>query len=257
MEATPTNNEPTGSISLAPLNYNTVGDERHASVIYKEIEELKRKVHELETKKIIDETQFPMDILESNGLLPDKPEKLKRGRGYRPLLQSEIEEAKKHSPFAAQQAKWLNVHVMTYKKYARMYGIYEPKPNAKGKRNLFNVHAGKYPIHKILNGDFNGNPVISNWMVRDKLIRGGIFPPKCNICGYDKRRITDRKIYILLDHKDGDMNNWKLDNLQLLCGNCTFECGRGYIRRGNHMFAMDPDMMEGQRADDVDEQSRY
>jgi len=248
-----------GSISDCPvdLTYNATGENRHLAVLRKEMDEMKQELHTLKTEQIIKESQFPTEVLESSGILPIKPRKLKRGRGYRPILRSEIEEAKAHTPFAAAQARYLGIAQCTFRKYAEQYGLYEPRPNAKGKRNLFDPERGKYPISKIITGEFNGNPAISNWMVRDKLIRAKLVPPKCNICGYDKRRITDRKIYILLDHKDGDMNNWKLDNLQLLCGNCTFECGRGYIRRGNHMFAMDPDMMEGARSDDIDDQARW
>ena len=172
-------------------------------------------------------------------------------------MQSEIEESKQHSPFVAGQARYLGISECTFKKYALLYGLYDPKPNSKGKRNLFDPNRGRYPISKIVAGEFNGNPVISNWMVRDKLIRSKLFVPQCNICGYNKRRVPDRKMYLLLDHKDGDLNNWKIDNLQLLCGNCTFECGRGYIRRGKHMFSMEPDMMEGARSDDIDEMSRW
>ena len=129
-----------GSIEERPsvdLTYNTTGDARLMAILYKKMEAVEQKVYDLETKKIIDETQLPPEILESSGLLPAKPKKLKRGRGYRPILQSEIEEAKKHSVFAAGQARWLNVAKTTYKKYAKLYGIYEPKPNERGRRNLF------------------------------------------------------------------------------------------------------------------------
>jgi len=40
-----------------------------------------------------------------------------------------------------------------------------------------------------------------------------------------------------------------------LCLNCTFEGGRGYIRRGNHMF--DPDWMQGADTDEIDEKNRW
>jgi hypothetical protein len=236
----------------ASLDYETKGDERHLAILYRTVEDLQKKVHNLENKKILDETQLPPEILAQNGLLPPKPTKLKRGRGYRPLLKSEIEEAKKHSPFAAAQARWLGVHHNTYKKYAKLYGIYEPKPNEKGKRNMFDPSRGKYPISEILEGK---HPTVSDWMVKDKLIRSGTFPPKCNICGYDKRRIVDHKICLLVDHKDGDRTNFKLENLQLLCLNCTFECGRGYIRRGNHMF--DPDWIQGAQLDEIDKRNRW
>lgn len=234
------------------LNYSTTGDERHLAILYRTVEELQQKVHDLEHKKVIEETQLPPEILAQNGLLPQKPMKLKRGKGYRPLLKSEIEEAKKHSVFAAGQARWLGVHENTYKKYAKMYGIYDPKPNEKGKRNIFDPNRGKYPLNDILEGKF---PNVSDWVAKDKLIRSGVFPPRCNICGYDKRRIVDHKIALLLDHKDGDRHNFKLENLQLLCLNCTFECGRGYIRRGNHMF--DPDWIQGAETDEIDKQNRW
>ena len=223
----------------------------------KKVEGLEQEVIDLKTKKIIDETQFPVNMLEQNGLIPHKPMKLKRGRGYRPIFRSEIEEAKTHSPFATRQAKWLGVHPRTYRKYCRMYNIWDPHPNEKGKRNLFNPERGKYPIAKILAGDFNGNPLVSNFMVIDKIIRSKTFPARCNICGYNKRRIIDRKMALLLDHKDGDQTNFKLDNLQILCYNCTFECGRGYIRRGNHMYTFDPEIIDGIRLEDVKKQSRY
>jgi hypothetical protein len=256
MAETPDQNNstpPSGSVEVpASLDYETKGDERHIAILYKTVEELQQKVHDLEYKKVIDETQVPQEILEQNGLLPHKPTKLKRGRGYRPLLKSEIEEAKKHSPFAAAQARWLGVHPNTYKKYSLLYGIYEPKPNEKGKRNMFDPSRGKYPLTEILEGK---HPGVSDWIVKDKLIRSGTFPAKCNICGYDKRRIVDHKICLLVDHKDGDRTNFKLENLQLLCLNCTFECGRGYIRRGNHMF--DPDWIQGAQLDEIDKRNRW
>lgn len=241
--------------ATASLSYKTKGDERLMTVLYKKVEEMERKICDLETKKIIDETQLPIDMLENSGLFPSKPEKLKRGRGYRPILQAEIEEAKKHSPFARQQARWLGIHLHTYKKYAKMYGIYEPRPNEKGKRSMYDPERGRFPLSKILAGEFKDHKSVCDWMVKDKLIRSGKFDPRCNICGYDKRRIVDNKIALLLDHKDGDPRNYSLDNLQLLCLNCTFECGRGYIRRGNHMF--DPDWLQGARNDEVDPRARW
>jgi len=237
------------------LDYNTPEDQRLLTVLFRKIENMEQKLHDLETKKIIDETQLSPEMLENSGLLPQKPTKLKRGRGYRPILQSEIEEAKTHSPFAAGQARWLGINLQTFRKYAKLYGIYEPKPTEKGKRNLFDPNRGKYPLTKILAGEFNDMPAISDWRVKDKLIRSGIVLPQCNICGYNKRRIVDNKICLLLDHKDGNIKNYKLDNLQLLCFNCTFECGRGYIRRGNHTF--DPDWMQCATKHELDSRPRW
>lgn len=252
-EQNPTNLPESGSSPLSSsLDYSTTGTDRLLTVLYREVEALKNKVVDLENKKIIDDTQIPTEILEQNGMLVSQKKKLKRGKGFRPLLIHEIEESKKHSPYAAGQARWLGVSMPTFKKYAKMYAIYEPKPNAKGKRNMFDPLRGKYPLQEILEGK---HPNVSDWTVKDKLIRSGTFPPKCNICGYDKRRITDNKIGLLLDHIDGDQKNFKKENLQLLCFNCTYECGRGYIRRGKHIF--DPDWIQDARIDEIDKRNRW
>ncbi len=234
------------------LEYEVTGSERILNVILKKMEDMENKIHDLETKKILDETHLPKELLEENDLLPHKPLKLKPGKGYRPLMRSEIEEAKKISPFAAQQAKWMGVSTTTYKKYSQLYGIWEPKPNEKGKRNLFDPNRGKFHLKDILDNKY---PDIGDWTAKDKLIRSGMLPPKCNVCGYDKRRITDKKICLLLDHIDGNRKNFKFENLQLLCLNCTFECGRGYIRRGNHMF--DADWIQGAELEHIDKRSRW
>jgi hypothetical protein len=221
------------------LSYDTKGNTRVIGVLCKTVEELKQKVHDLETKKIIDETQFPMEILETSGLLPVKERRLKRGSGYRPLLQSEIEEAQKHSVFAAGQARWLGVSRTTFELWAKKYGIYKSSPSRKGMKWIRDPERGKYPLSKILNGELNDNQKVTASMVRYKLANSNVFPLRCNICGYDKKRIVDRKIGILLDHKDGNRRNFQKDNLQWLCLNCMFECGRGYINRGKFMFDSD------------------
>ena len=190
-------------------------------------------------KKILDETHFPMAMLEDNNLLPEGSLRTKRGKGYRPLLRSEIEDAKKRYIFGSDQAKYLGVAVSTYRKYASKYGLWEPHPTAKGKKQPHDPNKGKYPLDGILRGEFNGNPMVTDWMVKIKLLRAGVVPERCEQCGYDKRRITDKHVSLLLDHKDGDNNNYKLENLRLICWNCTIECGRGYLRRRIHMF--DPD----------------
>lgn len=244
--------DPISSSINTSLTFDTKGNERLIAVMYRELKEVKEKLHEVQTKKVLDETQLPPELLEANGLLPTKPKYFKRGRGYRPILKSEIEEVQKQSPFASQQARILGCHFTTYKRYCRMYGIWKPKPNEKGRRNMYDPSLGKYPLAEILEGK---HPTVNDWMVKDKLIRSGTFPPKCNICGYDKRRIVDRKICLLLDHIDGDSTNFKKENLQLLCFNCTFECGRGYIRRGKHVF--DADWIQDAEKDEIDERTRW
>jgi len=242
MDELPTQSPNTSSFQqevTSSLTYETKGENRLVTVLYKKVEQIERELYDLKVKKILDETQLPLELLAHNNLLPSIPRRLKRGRGYRPILRSEIEEAKKYSIFGSQQAKFLGVKLPTYRKYAKLHGLWEPQPHAKGRDQQHNPNIGKYPLPRILTGEFDGNPAVSDWMVKRKLLRSGTFPECCNICGYNKRRITDKYVSLIVDHKDGDKSNFKLENLRLLCWNCTIECGRGYLRRGFHTF--DPD----------------
>ena len=44
---------------------------------------------------------------------------------------------------------------------------------------------------------------------------------KCN-CWFRRKRLTDGKVPLVLDFKDGDRKNHKYDNLRMLCFNCSF-----------------------------------
>lgn len=246
------NNDLSGSITIAPLNYETVGQDRSMAVVFKRLEEMGAEIHQLKTQKIITETGFPPEILEVNGMLPSPPPKLKRGRGYRQILRSEIQEANDKSVNAAGAARYLKCNYKTYKKYAKLYNLYFPKPNVKGKRNLYDPERGKYPLSEILAGK---HPTVSQFKIKDKLIRSGRKALECEQCGYKERRITDNKVPLLLNFLDDDPKNHSIDNMKLYCFNCTFMCGRGYIRNGKHTF--DPDHLQGAEKDEIDKDARY
>lgn len=240
MDENPLNEASPNTSSLEVANLHTAkGDERLISVLYNELKSLKQEVHELKTQKIIDETQMPPELLEQSGMLPPDPTTVRRGRGFRPLLRSEIEEAIKVSPFCSDQAKHLGVSVCTYRKYAKPLGLWNPQPHHKGcKKQPWSSEKGKYPLTKILKGEFNGNRLVSDWMVKKKLLRAGV-PEQCAVCGYNKKHMVTGRVPLLLDHMDGDRGNFSHDNIRLLCWNDTIECGRGYLTR--YFRRIDPD----------------
>lgn len=241
-----------GSIELPSTEYNVKGNDRIMSIILRELDTLKKKVVDIETNKIISETQLPQNILEENNLFPRKMLKFNRGRGYRPPLKSEIEEAQKHTVNESAAARWIGLSGVTYRKYAKLYGIYNPKPNIKGKRGVFDPNRGKYPLTEILQGK---HPNVASWDVKDKLFRSGMKKLECEMCGFNHRRPGDNKLPLLLNHIDGDVHNHTLENLKILCFNCTFVGGRGYLKRGKYLF--DPEWIQDAYQDEWHKDSRY
>jgi hypothetical protein len=157
-----------------------------------------------------------------------------RGRSALNLSESEIRYAMENTKSNSEAARFLKVSFSTYKKYAKQYTdsesgktLWELHKNQAGKginKDVTRATAGPYAIDRILDGDHPNYPV---WKLRNRIIALGILPEKCNSCGYEERRITDDTTPLLLDHKDGDVCNHQIDNLQLLCLNCY------YMQTGN------------------------
>lgn len=224
--------------------------------ILDEIEKLKNEVREIKQlqglgESVVEEIQQEKEreIAERLGVpyLRDKQDslkiKLKRGKGTRPLLQSEIEAAQSVSKSAREAARKLGVNYLTYRKYARLYGIHTllNQFNRGIKKNI-DPDSGKYPISEVLDGKHPDYPV---FRLKDKLIRSKIKEACCEMCGYKERRITDGKIPLLINFEDGNSKNHKLENIKLLCYNCTFVAGKGFIKRGTKQF--DPDIIQGSK----------
>jgi hypothetical protein len=145
----------------------------------------------------------------------------KRGLGAKPLLESQIKAAQEVSRSAFEAARTLGVSYNTYKKYAKLYGVFEDLKNPYGigiekakkiknkKYHIDDLIAGKhirYPLHKFKN----------------KLFDSGYVPKVCGGCGFSEERITDGKMPLLIDFIDGNLNNRKLENIRPLCYNCFF-----------------------------------
>lgn len=145
----------------------------------------------------------------------------KRGLGAKPILESQIKAAQEKSKSAFEAARTLGISYNTYKKYAKLYGIFEDLKNPYGvgiekakriknkKYHIDDLIAGKhirYPLHKFKN----------------KLFDSGYVPKVCGSCGFSEERVSDGKMPLLIDFLDGNLNNRKLDNIRPLCYNCFF-----------------------------------
>jgi hypothetical protein len=147
---------------------------------------------------------------------------LLKGRPTRMLLESEILAAQSISKTEAECSRKLGVSFMTYRKYAKMYGLYGRVANMAGKgisKAIKNEDSGKYPLNKILEGKF---PNYSTNRLKTRLIRSKRMEEKCNKCGFSERRISDNVVPVLLNYIDGNAKNKKGENLEFLCYNCYF-----------------------------------
>ena len=156
------------------------------------------------------------------GFFPNLEEKItKRGLGARPILESQIKAAQSKSLSARQAAKTLGISYNTYKKYAKLYGIFEDLKNPYGvgiERNV-GIRNNKYNIEDLIDGKHLHYPIHK---FKNKLFDSGYLPKVCGSCGFSEERITDGKMPLLIDFLDGNLNNRKLENIRPLCYNCFF-----------------------------------
>lgn len=227
----------------SPKNLTNDQKDQVISTLARDLEALKKKVTDLENQKIREEFPFSEDVLEETGVLQTSS-RLKRGRGARPLLESEIKEAQEKIDTAIGCSRHLGVNYKTYKKWATKYGLFKANPWGKGSlKRYWAPDKGKYPLNQILEGKFPEYPL---YRLKDLLIRSGMKKAECERCSMEERRITDGKMALLLNCKDGNEGNHLLDNLEVLCYNCMFYSGRGTLRGGRTQFYYnDPDRLQG------------
>jgi hypothetical protein len=145
----------------------------------------------------------------------------KRGLGAKPILESQIRAAQEKSRSAFEAARTLGISYNTYKKYAKMYGVFEDlkNPHGIGIERAKGIRNKKYHIDDLIDGKHLHYPLHK---FKNKLFDSGYIPKVCGSCGFSEARITDGKMPLLIDFLDGNLNNRKLDNIRPLCYNCFF-----------------------------------
>lgn len=152
------------------------------------------------------------------------------GRPKRDLTEAVIRNAMKHTQSNFQAARYLNVTIETYRKYARMYvdqgtgkTLYELHKNNSGKgikRVKWNHDISIDKINEIMTGE--SYRAINQQKLKGRLIYEGILKMQCYRCGHHEKRVVDYKQPLVLSFKDGNKHNWKVENLEMLCYNCYF-----------------------------------
>jgi hypothetical protein len=151
---------------------------------------------------------------------PNAPEH-KSNPQHKIILRSEIEEAQRHTSSNMAAARWLRVSYETYRKYAKLYGLFDRhlNPTGVGVEKGFAKRPTSIPLREILAGK---HPKYSLAKLKNRLIARNKIEEKCNLCGFDEHRITDNRVPLMLTFIDGDHTNFTLTNLELRCYNCMF-----------------------------------
>ena len=152
------------------------------------------------------------------------------GRPPRTLSESVIRNAMKATQSNFQAARYLNMTIETYRKYAKLYidqetgkTLYDLHKNNSGKgikKISWKNEISLQKIEEILGRD--SYRAVDAQKLKDRLLYENKLNAECYKCGHHEKRIVDYKQPLLLNFKDGNRNNWKHDNLEMLCYNCYF-----------------------------------
>ena len=126
-------------------------------------------------------------------------------------------------------ARYLNCSYVHYKKWAKLYesnthdNLFEQHKNQSGIGiPKFLRVGGKEPaLMDIIEGRANASSFTPD-KIKYRLITEGYLEEKCSICGFEERRVLDYKMPLLLNFKDDNKKNYKLENIELLCYNHYF-----------------------------------
>jgi hypothetical protein len=194
------------------------------------------------------------EIQQEEGFFPNlqsNSRTTKRGMGARPLMESQIKAAQEKCRSAFETARLLGVSYNTYKKYAKMYGVFEDlkNPYGIGIEKAKKIKNKKYHIDDIIDGKHLHYPIHK---FKNKLFDSGYIPKVCGSCGFSEERVTDGKMPLLIDFVDGDLNNRKLDNIRPLCYNCFFllvgdrNAKKWYAENGGQITEAEEKLLENQ-----------
>tara|TARA_B110000211_G_scaffold138120_1_gene157921 strand:+ start:859 stop:1473 length:615 start_codon:yes stop_codon:yes gene_type:complete len=120
-------------------------------------------------------------------------------------------------------SRYLHVSYQHYKKYAKMYNLFEGHLNQSGKGvPKFLKGSKKMPaMIEIIEGRISASH-FSPAKIKYSLIEQAYLSEECAVCKFREKRVLDYKTPLLLHFKDKNCNNYSLNNIELLCYNHYF-----------------------------------
>lgn len=147
------------------------------------------------------------------------------------IPEEKIREAMAHTTSNMKAAQYLEVSYPTYKKYAKGYVDMETG------KTLFDLHQNQ-AMKGIVGRTWVGGKMRINWdnilqknqkysperlvKLKANLIEHQKLEEKCYRCSFNERRVEDNKSPLLLNFKNGDKTDWRIQNLEFVCYNCSY-----------------------------------
>lgn len=127
-------------------------------------------------------------------------------------------------------ARYLRCSLNHYKKYAKLYvdeatglTLNEVHKNQSGLGiPKFLSNKGKQaPLKDLIEGRLSVES-FEPAKIKQRLVFEGYLKEECGRCGFHEQRLIDQKIPLILHFKDKNKKNYELNNIELLCYNCSF-----------------------------------
>ena len=141
----------------------------------------------------------------------------------KPLTKEQILAAQSKTKSNMAAARYLHISYQHYKKWAKLYKLFDKHKNQSGKGIPKFLRGPKKMPHmvEIIEGRIAASSFDPN-KLKYALIEQGYLSEECAMCSFKERRVLDYKMPLLLHFKDNNSNNYSLDNVELLCYNHYF-----------------------------------
>ena len=123
----------------------------------------------------------------------------------KPLSKDMIVAAQANTKSNLAASRYLHVSYQHYKRYAKMYNLFESHKNQSGKGiPKFLKGSGKEPaLLDIIEGRVSASH-FSPAKIKYRLIEEGYLSEECAMCGFKERRVLDYKMPLLLHFNDNN-----------------------------------------------------
>jgi hypothetical protein len=181
--------------------------------------------------------------------------------GYQ-FTEEDILRAMANTRSNAEASRYLKCSINTYEKYAKSYidpntgkSLWHIHMNtaSRGIPKKWTTSAWKGNLEDLLKEKQLNNPKRLA-RLKDLLMKDGRLGYCCTTCNFSEKRLTDMKVPLMLHFKNGVRTDWRIENLQWLCYNCSFLYGLDYF---SNRMVRDIETMQSDNQEQKDDVKKF